>query len=68
MDASSLAQNRSTVSRDSCGSTRANVGWPDDRHPGWVLLAILVVAVIPIFFLLLDALVSSGGTLEAPGG
>jgi hypothetical protein len=50
------------------GLLRGLAGWPTDHYQGWTLLGILLLSVLPIFLLILEAIVTSGGTLEAPGG
>jgi len=50
------------------GLLRGLARWPTDHYQGWTLLGILLLSLLPIFLLLLEAIVSSGGTLEAPGG
>jgi len=50
------------------GLVRSFAGWPTDHYQGWTLLGILLLSVLPVFLLLLEAIVSSGGTFKAPGG
>src|SRR5947208_1294167 len=50
------------------GLVRRFVGWPIDHYQGWTLFAIVLLAVLPVVLLLLEVVVSSGGTLAGPGG
>jgi hypothetical protein len=50
------------------GLLRALVRWPADRYQGWVLLVIVLLSSLPISLLILQALISLGGTVKIPGG
>jgi hypothetical protein len=50
------------------GVVRAIADWPSDRYQGWILLGITLLAVLPLGLLILQALISMGGTLKIPGG
>ncbi len=49
------------------GIMRARSDWPNPQFEGWILVAIIGASVVPILLLIVQALASSGGTLQAAG-
>jgi hypothetical protein len=47
--------------------TRTVANWPSQRLEGWVLLAILALSLLPVIMLLVQTLVTRGGTVQVAG-
>jgi hypothetical protein len=47
--------------------TRTVANWPSQRLEGWVLLTILALSLLPVILLLVQTLVTRGGTIQVAG-